>query len=281
MSLSTFSTADEFLDKTQAWLEEGEAANSLLLGIALRLKRFPNRIDHAPYLAVVEDDKGIAAAALMTPPWNLGVSSEQEDCASALEMVARDLMARNWNVPGTIGPARVADEFAKIWTTVAGKNYKINRRERLFELRQVNPVSFNSGEMRIASEKDEELVTRWAVEFQKEALDSFGIAEIPPIVQRRIGDREIYLWADGEPVSMAARTRPTPNGISIGLVYTPPESRRRGYATSLVAQLSQSLLDSGYKYCALFTDLANPTSNHIYQEIGYKPVCDFNEYRFE
>jgi predicted GNAT family acetyltransferase len=40
------------------------------------------------------------------------------------------------------------------------------------------------------------------------------------------------------------------------------------------------ILDSGKKFCFLFTDQANPTSNSIYQKIGYEPVCDFHEYTF-
>ena len=97
------------------------------------------------------------------------------------------------------------------------------------------------------------------------------------MAQRRVGDRDVYLWEDGQPVSMAAKARPTINGITVNLVYTPPQFRRRGYATSCVARLSQLLLDSGWKFCTLFTDLANPTSNDIYQKVGYMPVCDFNE----
>jgi len=91
---------------------------------------------------------------------------------------------------------------------------------------------------------------------------------------------DIFLWDDGRPVSVAARNRPTPHGISVGYVYTPPELRGRGYATSCVAALSQHLLDSGYEFCTLFTDLANPTSNDIYQQIGYRPICDYDEYVF-
>jgi uncharacterized protein len=69
-------------------------------------------------------------------------------------------------------------------------------------------------------------------------------------------------------------------GVSVSAVYTPPEQRRKGYATACVAALSRRLLASGYDYCALFTDLANPTSNDIYYQIGYRPVADFDEYRF-
>ena len=63
-------------------------------------------------------------------------------------------------------------------------------------------------------------------------------------------------------------------------VYTPPELRGHGYASAVVAALSQRLLDAGHQYCALYTDLANPTSNSIYQKIGYTPVSDAVEYAF-
>lgn len=281
MITTIFSTADEFLNKTLTFLEKNEAANSLMLGIAMRLKRFPGRIQRAPYLALVEDEQGIVAAALMTPPFNLVLYSERQDFGSALEVIARDLITRNQDVSGVIGPTHIPEAFAKTWSNVSGKRFKLNRRERLFELRQVNSVPYCSGTLRTANAVDADLVTRWAIEFQKEALGDANIAEIPEMIQRRISDGDIYLWEDSKPVSMAARTRPTTNGISVGLVYTPPDLRRRGYATSLVAKLSRSLLDAGWKFCALFTDLANPTSNHIYEQIGYKPVCDFNEYLFE
>jgi predicted GNAT family acetyltransferase len=84
---------------------------------------------------------------------------------------------------------------------------------------------------------------------------------------------------EGEPVSMAIRSRPTRHGISVSGVYTPPEQRRHGYATACVAALSQKLLDQGYQFCSLFTDLANPTSNSIYMQVGYRPVADFDKYK--
>jgi predicted GNAT family acetyltransferase len=66
----------------------------------------------------------------------------------------------------------------------------------------------------------------------------------------------------------------------VGPVYTPPEARRHGYASALVAHVSQDLLDGGRRFVFLYTDLANPTSNHIYQEIGYRPVADAYQYTF-
>ena len=91
----------------------------------------------------------------------------------------------------------------------------------------------------------------------------------------------MFLWDIGQPVSLAARSRHTTHGINVGPVYTPPAFRRRGYAGACVAALSQQMLDAGWEFCTLFTDLANPTSNSVYQKIGYRPVCDFDEYVFE
>ncbi len=89
-----------------------------------------------------------------------------------------------------------------------------------------------------------------------------------------------YLWEDGAPVSMASHSGPTPNGIRIGRVYTPPDYRGKGYARACVAALSRLLLDSGYRYCFLFADLSNPTADRLYQSIGYRPVAEAEEYEF-
>jgi predicted GNAT family acetyltransferase len=89
----------------------------------------------------------------------------------------------------------------------------------------------------------------------------------------------VFLWNDSDPVSMDVKTRPTRHGASISWVYMPSELRRRGYATSCVVTLSQQLLDAGLECCTLFPDLGNPISNDIYQQVGYRPVCDYKEIR--
>jgi predicted GNAT family acetyltransferase len=91
----------------------------------------------------------------------------------------------------------------------------------------------------------------------------------------------MYILEDGGvPVSMAGSSRQLPRGRAVGPVYTPPYLRGRGYATASVALLSRIILEKGNDYCALFTDLANPVSNSIYQKIGYQPICDFREIKF-
>lgn len=126
---------------------------------------------------------------------------------------------------------------------------------------------------------------QWVTAFVSEALREPDPTRVEQLVDAHPWPerRSIFLCEDGQPprpVSMAAFTGPTPNGIRVDAVYTPPEQRRRGYATACVAALSQWLLHSGHRYCFLYTDLSNPTSNHIYQTIGYEPVCDVDEYKF-
>jgi len=79
------------------------------------------------------------------------------------------------------------------------------------------------------------------------------------------------------PVSMAVARGETPNGYRVGYVYTPPEVRGCRYASALVADLSQYLLDSGLSFCVLYTDLGNATLHAIYQRIGYEAICDVRD----
>jgi hypothetical protein len=100
------------------------------------------------------------------------------------------------------------------------------------------------------------------------------------VVEKLIGQKALYIWQDEQPVSMAAQTRASTNGIAINAVFTPLEQRGKGYATACVAALSQRLLTGGRHFCTLFTDLANPTSNRIYQRIGFEALGDFEEWVF-
>jgi len=125
-------------------------------------------------------------------------------------------------------------------------------------------------------------VSQWVIDFAREALprnDQERLAESVDTWTEMTG-RTIYLWeapdeqGQPRPVSLTGVSGATPHGIRIGPVYTPPAFRGRGYASVLVAQVSQAQLHAGRRFCFLYTDLANPTSNKIYQEIGYRPVTD-------
>lgn len=156
----------------------------------------------------------------------------------------------------------------------------MGRQERIYQLELVKPISLASGQFRRATSTDRSLLMGWC-QALLEAIGDEAKQDAERLIDGYLIDHALYLWQDNVPVSMAGCSRRTPNGISINMVFTPPEYRKKGYATSCVASLSQTLLDSGHKYCFLFTDRNNPTSNQIYQDIGYQPVCDVNDYWFE
>jgi uncharacterized protein len=123
----------------------------------------------------------------------------------------------------------------------------------------------------------------WLDAFTAEAVRGIPVTDAAEAADRylRRAGRVAYIWEDaGEMVSLAGVNGPTPRGIRIGPVYTPPHLRGRGYASNLVAVVSQHQLDAGRSFCFLFTDLTNPTSNAIYQAIGYSPVVDVDQYQF-
>ena len=136
-----------------------------------------------------------------------------------------------------------------------------------------------------AGSQDRALLLDWLRAFAHESLPD--PEEESERMERNLENRfggegtGFWLWEDhGEPVSLSGFSGPTPTGIRIGPVYTPPEHRKHGYATTLVADLSAWLLEQGHRACFLYTDLANPTSNRIYVEIGYERVCDAMEFAF-
>lgn len=284
MMVTTYTSGVDFLAQAQATLEADEAANNLLLGIAQRLAAGnapPNW--STPYLATVADAAGqLSLEAVMTPPAKLVLHGEGDVWQPALEPLAHNLLDSGWYVPGVLGPSEVVHAFAETWQTVARRPYRRGMRQRIYELRQVVYRGAAPGCLRGAVADDLDLLAAWFAAFHAEALHETPDPETTrDNAERRILAGDMVVWEDDrQVVSMAARSRPSAHGIAVNAVYTPPELRGRGYATSAVAALSQQLLDAGYEFCCLFTDLGNPTSNRIYQRIGYRPVCDFNEYIF-
>jgi len=174
------------------------------------------------------------------------------------------------------GARHISEPFAQAWSDVAGAQVAVRRDLHAFELRVVRPPAAPPGAFRTASADDTDLLEHWAIAFAEDIGETMLPQEASETVARMLPHGDLAVWErDGELVSMAAVVRRTPWSSSVAYVYTPPPLRRRGYASAIVAELSQRELDAGQSWCSLFTDAANPTSNHIYTEIGYEPRCDF------
>jgi predicted GNAT family acetyltransferase len=281
MRLSRFQTARDFLACAEGFLVAHEAEHNLLLGLCSLLSFKPDLYPSEPYFAAVQQDNEVITAAMMTPPHQLVLSLG--DSRKALHMLAHDARQFRPDTPGVVGPTPVSLHFSEIWHTLTDTFHK-SRAERIYKLKKVKPPARVSGQMRRATEADRALLLEWIKQFQEEAFGEIDEAAAKRSVNSALtmppDMRGVYLWEDTRPVALTGYSGPTPDGMRIGPVYTPPEFRRRGYASALVAGVSQYLLDTGRKFCFLFTDLANPTSNKIYMQIGYEPVCDVDEYKF-
>jgi uncharacterized protein len=270
MHVTNYDNANDFLATARTFLQADEVINGLPLGIAQQVAT----TDHYPtaYFATVEQDDTITAAAVMTPPHNLILAGDPVAIPALVSM----LDTHAWPVPGIIAARPLVDKFAEYWTAHHDITQMVCTEQRVFKLTEViAPKRLAPGEMRPASETDIPTLAKWLEAFRVEAMPHDPPHEnYEALVQTRLENYAVWVVA-GQVVSMIGKTRPSENGISVGPVYTPPAQRGHGYASHLTAAFSQHLLDAGYRFCTLFTDLANPTSNSIYQQIGYRAVCDF------
>jgi predicted GNAT family acetyltransferase len=232
-----------------------------------------------PLMALVRDEnEEIRASALMTPPFPLIAQSEPLH-EPALEALADFLILKGFHLPGVNGVDEASDCFAEIWQERTGQLARRIMNTRAYELRHVLAVDYPTGEMKIAEEADARIAAEMHNAMVEEVILGPRSVYTAEMALESIQQKCTFFWMDGgEVVSACIAMRPQIRGICIGAVYTPPALRRKGYARALVAEVSKELLSRGYEFTNLFTDLSNPTSNKIYQEVGYKPVADYHQY---
>jgi ribosomal protein S18 acetylase RimI-like enzyme len=281
VELRAHTAVESFLQAASPLLAADEPRHNLVFGICSTLvaARDTYPVFH---LWTVEDDSDVAAAALMTPPFNLLVARPRSP--GALEFLARELDDQGFELPGVTGAHSEVDEFAEAWRRRTGVRYSQHGSgQGIYAVSKVEIPSGVPGAMRFAGDGDRGLLVEWMEAFTAEALPDAPHQEVDAFVGRRLEGRPggLVLWVDPEPVSMAGFGGETPTGVRIGPVYTPPEFRGRGYGSAVTAELSACLLAEGRSQCFLYTELGNPTSNRIYRNIGYEFVCESAVYVFE
>lgn len=283
MNVVRYATPRAFLDAVEPFLLHDEACHNLLLGIPARLIARDSGAAGDVYLAAAVDRGEITGAAMMTPPYRVVLS--QTTHPRTVRALAEDAATLQPAPPGVQGPDPLAAEFVAVWQRLTGERGRRALHERIHRLDTVRPVPSVAGRLRPAEDADRAPLLDWLRAFGAEAFgeDARPPGEAERALNTRLGspDEGFMLWDDGGPRCAAGYGAPTRHGIKIGPVYTPPEYRNHGYATACVAEVSRLLLAQGRRFCMLYTDLANPASNRIYRRIGYEPVCDVAEYRFD
>jgi ribosomal protein S18 acetylase RimI-like enzyme len=180
-------------------------------------------------------------------------------------------------LPGVNGEAATAATFAGHWTERHKSAAVPTHGQRIYEFLDPQEAPAIEGRLRKAIPKDHNLVASWTRAFHEEVHEP--LSDPDALVNRLISTGQVWLWDNGQPISMAVGREPVEGVVRVSGVYTPPEHRQQGYAAACVLALSQSIRQSGHR-CMLYTDLGNPTSNSIYRRIGYKAVAEVLRYRF-
>ncbi|MET9969223.1 GNAT family N-acetyltransferase [Streptomyces sp. NPDC006356] len=235
--------------------------------------------DEAPLFGALEVGGQVRAAYFRTPPHRLNVTPLTSDEAESL---AAHLVALGHSVPGVMAARETAEAFSAAWGRLAGGRATVSRRERLYRLGNLTvPQPLPRGRARVAGKEDREQLAHWYGEFI-EAVGDHAARDATAWADSRISYGGVTLWEaeDGTPLAMAGVTPVVAGQVRVAPVYTPAPLRGRGYAGAVTAQVSRSVLASGVREVLLFTDLANQTSNSLYQRIGYRAVADFTAYDF-
>ncbi|WP_374222951.1 GNAT family N-acetyltransferase [Streptomyces sp. MBT65] len=275
---------DDFLSRAGGFLRSRPALHTVALTVTDGLRRRGLHVygEGDPVFGVLERDGAVSAAFFRTPPGHLVLTALTATDAAEL---AAQLADRDEELPGVTGERDTAEAFAEAWGRGTGAVSEIHVRQRLYRLGELTvPEPVPEGRPRVAMAKDREQLMRWFVEFAEAVGESGGGAMQSPAgwADARIAYGGVTFWEtlDGTPVSMAGVTAQVAGQIRVATVYTPAEFRGRGYAGAVTAEVSRVARVAGAEEVLLFTDLANPTSNALYQRIGYRPVEDFAGYDF-
>lgn len=262
---------DDFVAAAESWLLRDPVRNTVVLTVLRGIRS--GQFSEDPLLGWVADEEGTVAGAIChTPPYPLLLGTVQP---GALPSLAAALIERERSIPGVTGPVAVAEAFAGAWWRPESGR----RSERLYRLGTLRTAAA-PGKARLVSAAEIPEAVGWVRAFQEEAHADRGV-DPTPVVSARVNREELLWWEEGDRrVSLAGVSAPIAGMSRVGPVYTPPELRGRGYGSAVTYAASRKALDDGATEVLLFTDLGNPTSNSIYQRLGYRPIGDYATIHF-
>jgi predicted GNAT family acetyltransferase len=269
MKINQYTTASEFLNKCENILLEKETQNNLILGLADSLLKRKRKGNGTLFFSF-EDHGSIIGAALRTDLEKpLSISEISKDGTDALVNYLAKLKI---NIGGVVGEIRTSTNFSNQYSVTVKKPLKLIMPE------------LNGYNLKIAYEGDLFVVETFVRGFIMDCFpdDKSALDNVRTMSKRHIDNKVLYLLEDphGKFVSMACNNRETKNSGCVSLVYTPKDQRGRGFGSIITALSSQEVFKKGKSFCNLFTDLSNPTSNHIYKKMGYIQIGESKHFSF-
>lgn len=251
-----------------SFLEKNEQENNLILGV-LQVVQEPI------FMGVSKQGEEITVVFLQTEEKIQMIVATSEISEEDIAELAKELTKVYPDIPGLIGNKKIVQKLVEEIAVLENKKTNVVMEQGVYALQQVKKKWNEEGIFREINSDELPLIEKWIYQFCEDVKLPTTKEEAKQTAHTLITNNRLFgLEVDGKLVSVAAKTRPTINNITVNFVYTPKEARKKGYASNCVAALSQRMLDEGYKTTTLYTDLANPTSNKIYQEIGYEKIVE-------
>jgi ribosomal protein S18 acetylase RimI-like enzyme len=277
MHITVHDSAAGFLTDAGGFLNASEAENNIVSISAARIVSAPTRDDADTYLASIEDTGAVVAAALHSSAGGVLLTAGP---VAALTLFAADMAQRGRAPKSMIGPLAACEAFAHEWNERTGQQHSLRFHLRHYELRRPPLVPQARGHMRVPRQDEHDLLLGWQLAFIDEVRLSDEPAKVQRIFARRLEQGMVRVWDDDGVVALAGYGDGGTDIARVAPVFTPPEHRRRNYASALVGELSRELFEQGKRAMFLTTDVANPTSNSIYRKIGYLPMADHYHFDF-
>lgn len=275
-------SAAEFLLRTQSLRAADPFRTNILGSVATAVADGSLTYDSYLWWVLIDGQGQMIGAAMRTAPHGMVLSPMP---VNAISELAQAVSLQDDELPSVSGPTTVVEKFIEEYRKTQShgslRTAEMEEQHLLYALGELSMPSVN-GVMTTASLDDYELLLKWYLEFSQDT----GVLMPNPqgSINAGLGRNSYRFWlVEGEKVCLAGHAPlvNTPSGTvaRIGPVYTPPQHRRNGFAGALTAALSQELVEQGTK-AMLYTDAANPTSNSIYQKIGYEQIDKNAQYTF-
>jgi uncharacterized protein len=277
LRLTVHDDASGFAAAAESFLRQSEAEYSMIAAPVARMATAPNEDDAACYLATVHDAHDVVAVAFHGGSGGVLLTAAPN---SAVVLIAQDLARRGREPTYAVGPLAACEGFARAWHQQTGQVHTVAFHLRHFELTGSPVFSTAPGSLRLPETDEHELIANWQIDFIKEAgLPDEG-ARVRRIFARRIERGLVRVWDHEGAVAFVGFGDGPDATARVAPVYTLPGFRGRGYASAMVGELTRELFAAGKRAIYLTTDVANPTSNAIYERIGFRPVADHYHFEF-
>jgi predicted GNAT family acetyltransferase len=286
MNVELIDSVEEFIALTTSFRAADPLRTNVIGSVALAVSTGRTIYDGCHWWIVRDDDRHVVGVAMRTGPFNMVVPPMPVDAARAL---GRSVAMLDDTLPGVTGSASVLDAliegYVESQSRGSTRTPRERRRDLLYELEDLVTLDVE-GFGRAARVEQIVAVAMMYVEFNRE-IDhpALSLADALVGVNKSVGAGSIFCWEVSGAIVAIAGHAPVVTTEStviarVGPVFTPAQCRRQGYGSAVTAHVTRHLLERGARVM-LFTDAANPTSNGIYQEIGYRLVDELIELELE